>query len=193
MNPLEIRRQILHFLYGPLIVLLYHRGILSNGLLLAVIVIGAATSHMIKRNRMRPVAWLLSHFEREHHMANFPGRGILFFTIGAYLCLLIFETPIAYAGILMLSVGDAVCNLVGRHFGRIKTPLNPKKYLEGTLLGILASIPVAYAFVPDPLAAVAASAVAMMLELPNIQLFKMEIDDNIVIPLAASLTLSLFA
>lgn len=135
---------------------------------------------------------LLSFFERDHHMENFPGRGILFFTIGAFLCLLLFDKPVAYAGIMILSIGDAVSNLVGRHFGRIKSRLNPKKYVEGTLLGILVSIPIAYYFVPNMLGATVAAIVAMFLEMPSIRIFKFEIDDNLIIPIAASFTLSLF-
>lgn len=192
MHTLEIRRQILHLLYGPLIVILHERGFLPLPLLFAVILAGAAMSYLVKRKRLFWVARVLSLFEREHHMENFPGRGILFFTIGATLCLLLFPASVAYAGILMLSAGDAVCNLVGRHFGRIKTRLNPDKYLEGTFLGILVSAPIAYYFVPNPFAAVSAACLAMVLELPNVRVFGFEIDDNIIIPLAASLTLSIF-
>lgn len=141
---------------------------------------------------MNPVRWILSHFERDHHMENFPGRGILFFTIGAFLVLLLFPTHIAYAGIMILSFGDAASNLVGRHFGKIKTRLNPNKYIEGTMVGILVSIPIAYFFVPNIYAAIAASSIAMFLEMPNISLFNFEIDDNLLIPIGASFTLSLF-
>ena len=101
-------------------------------------------------------------------MENFPGRGILFFTIGSFLTLLLFEQHLAYAGILILSFGDAVSNLVGRHYGKIKTKLNPNKYIEGTFVGILVSIPIAYIFVPNIAAAIAASSIAMFLEMPNI-------------------------
>lgn len=149
-------------------------------------------SLMIKRKRLNPVRWLLSHFERDHHMEHFPGRGILFYTIGAFLVLAIFPTPIAYAGILILSVGDAVTNVVGRHYGRIRTCINPDKFMEGTLIGILVSIPIAYCFVPNIFAAISASCLAMFLEMPNVRIFGFEIDDNLLIPVAASMTLSLF-
>ena len=125
-------------------------------------------------------------------MENFPGRGILFFTIGAFLVLALFTAPVAYAGILILSTGDAVNNICGRHFGRIRTALNPNKYMEGTLVGVLVSIPIAYVFVPNLYADLAAACIAMFLEMPNIRLFGFEIDDNLLVPLGASLTLSLF-
>ena len=192
MHALEIRRQILHLLYGPLLILLYDQGLLTSPLMLAIILIGAGTSLLVKHKKLSPIARLLGFFERPHHMEHFPGRGILFFTIGSFLCLLLFEKNIAYAGIMVLSVGDAVANVAGRHLGRIKTKLNPEKYMEGTLLGILVSIPIAYYFVGNWLAASIASFVAMFLEMPNIKLFNFEIDDNLIIPLAASTTLNLF-
>jgi dolichol kinase len=188
----EIRRQLLHILYGPILVLLYHYGFLNLQILAGMIIGGGIMSLMVKKQRLNPVRWLLSHFERDHHMENFPGRGILFFTIGAFLALLLFRTEIAYAGILMLSLGDAATNLIGRHFGKIKTKLNPNKYIEGTLCGILVSIPIAYYFTHNLPASIAASCIAMFLEMPNVKIFNFEIDDNLIIPLAAGVTLSLF-
>jgi len=192
MHKLEIRRQIIHILYGPLLILLYHYQIINTSLLLGMIIGGAVASYLIKREKLSIVAKVLSFFERDHHMEQFPGRGILFFTIGAYLCFMIFEQTIAYAGILILSVGDAVTNIIGRHFGKIKTKLNPEKFIEGTFVGVLVSIPIAYYFVPDIWAAITASIVAMFLEMPHIKVSEFEIDDNLLIPLGASFTLSLF-
>jgi dolichol kinase len=192
MHKLEVRRQIIHFLYGPLLILLYQYQIINTSVLLGAIISGAAASYMIKKDKLPFFAGILSFFEREHHMKQFPGRGILFFTIGAYLCLMIFEKNIAYAGIMILSAGDAVTNIVGRHFGKIKTRLNPNKYIEGTLAGILASIPAAYYFVPDIRAVTIAAIVAMFLEMPSVKVSEFEIDDNLIIPLVACFTLSLF-
>jgi dolichol kinase len=192
MHKLEIRRQIVHFLYGPLLVSLHYYGILSENMILGMIIGGAIASYLIKNEKLSTAAKILAFFERDHHMKQFPGRGILFFTIGAYLCLMLFEQNIAYAGILILSTGDAVTNIVGRHFGRIKTKLNPDKYIEGTFVGILVSIPIAYYFVPDIRAAVTTAIVAMFIEMPHIKVSEFEIDDNLIIPLIASFTLSLF-
>jgi len=191
-HSMELRRQIVHLLYGPILVLLYHFGFLNTHILLGMIIGGAMASFLIKREKLGFLKRILGFFEREHHMQKFPARGILFFTIGAYLCLVLFSAPIAYAGILILSVGDAFTNLVGRHLGRIKTRINPEKYIEGTLVGIILSIPIAYYFRPNLFAAISASCVAMFLELPQIKIFGFEVDDNLIIPLAASFTLWLF-
>ena len=189
----ELRRQLAHIVYGPIIVLLYHYEILTLEILFGIIVGGGLMSLMVKKKKMNLIRWALSHFEREHHMENFPGRGILFFTLGAFLALALFPQQIAYAGILILSFGDGTSNLIGRHYGIMKTKLNPNKNFEGTLFGILISFPIAYYYVPSVTAAIVTSCVAMALELPRISIFNFEIDDNLIIPLAAGCTLNLFA
>ena len=192
MNLLELRRQILHLVYGPIIVLLYEYRLINLSLLTGVIIGGSIASLLVKRQKLPLVRKALAYFERDHHLESFPGRGILFFTIGAALVLAIFPKEIAYAGILILSAGDAVTNVVGRNFGRIKTRLNPNKSVEGTFTGVLVSIPIAYYFSHNPAASIAAACIAMFLEMPTIKIGSFEIDDNLLIPLGASLTLSLF-
>lgn len=192
MHKLEFRRQILHVFYGFGLLFLYHWDIIDIKILVGMIIGGAITSIMVKREKLSPVKKILSIFEREHHMQRFPGRGILFFTIGATLTLMLFERNIAYAGILILSIGDAVSNIVGRHFGKITTKLNPDKKIEGNLAGILLSVPFAYYFFPNIYAVFAAATVGMFLEIPAIRIFGFEIDDNLLIPIGAAFTLTLF-
>lgn len=193
MHKLEFRRQILHILYGFALLLLYHYSFIDNKILLGMIIGGAITSLMVKREKLSPVKRFLSLFERDHHLERFPGRGVLFFTIGTYLTLVLFERNIAYAGILILSVGDAISNVVGRHYGKISTKLNPNKNIEGNIAGILISIPFAYYFFPNIYAVIAACFVGMFLEIPAIRIFNFEIDDNLLIPVGAAFTLTLFA
>lgn len=192
MHKLEFRRQILHVLYGFGLLFLYHWDVIDNKILVGMIIGGAITSIMVKREKLSPIKRILSIFEREHHLQKFPGRGILFFTIGATLTLMLFERNIAYAGILILSIGDAVSNIVGRHFGKITTKLNPDKKIEGNLAGILLSVPFAYYFFPNIYAVFAAATVGMFLEIPAIRIFRFEIDDNLLIPIGAAFTLTLF-
>lgn len=192
MHKLEFRRQILHILYGFSLLFLYHYELIDNRILLGMIIGGALTSLMIKREKLSPIRRVLSFFERDHHLTNFPGRGVLFFTIGAYLTLILFERNIAYAGIAILSVGDAFSNIIGRHYGKIKTKLNPEKNIEGNLAGILISAPFAYYFFPNIYAVIAACFVGMFLEIPAIKIFGFEIDDNLLIPIGAAFTLTLF-
>ncbi|MBU0706463.1 SEC59/DGK1/VTE5 family protein [Patescibacteria group bacterium] len=192
MHKLEFRRQLLHIFYGFALLFLYHHNIIDNKILLGMIIGGIITSLMVKKEKLSLVRRLLSLFERDHHLEKFPGRGVLFFTIGSYLTLVLFERNIAYAGILILSVGDAVSNIVGRHYGKINTKLNPNKNIEGNLAGILISIPFAYYFLPNIYAVIAACSVGMFLEIPAIRIFGFEIDDNLLIPIGAAFTLTLF-
>lgn len=189
---LELRRQLFHFIYGITLIFLHQTGILTNEILLGMIIGGTIASMMIKQKKLNQLRKVMVFFEREHHLEAFPGRGVLFFTIGSYLSLILFDPVIAYAGIAVLSVGDAVSNIVGRRYGKIKTDLNPYKNIEGNLVGILASVPLAYYFFPDLWGVLAASTVGMFLEIPNIRIFGFEIDDNLLIPLGASFTLTLF-
>ncbi len=192
MHKLEIRRQILHITYGLSLIASHYYGLIDKNILLGMIIGGGIASLMIKKEKLSPLKKFLSIFERDHHLEKFPGRGVLFFTIGSYIALSLFEKNIAYAGIAILSIGDAVSNIVGRLYGKITTKLNPKKKIEGNLAGILASIPLAYYFFPNIYAIIAACFVGMFLEIPNIKIFKFEIDDNLIIPIGAAFTLTLF-
>ena len=153
MDALELRRQIAHLLYGPFLIALHYFGLLPLNLMLLLIAGGGAASWLIKRQRMSFLAKMLSWFEREHHMQAFPGKGILFFTLGAYLSLLFFRDNLAYAGIMVLSVGDSVSHIAGRLLGRTKALMNPHKFIEGNLIAIAASVPAAYFFFPHFVAA----------------------------------------
>lgn len=192
-DKLEFRRQIFHIIYGFLLIFLHQAGVLTNEILLGMIIGGALASLMVKKKKLNALRRIMIFFEREHHLEHFPGRGILFFTIGSYLNLILFEPNIAYAGIVVLSVGDAVSNITGRLYGKIKTDLNPYKNIEGHIVAILVSMPAAYYFFHDLWAVAAATTVGMFLEIPNIRIYGFEIDDNLLIPIGVSFTLTLFA
>lgn len=192
-HSLELRRQGLHIFFGVVLIFLHMFGFLTNWILFGLFIAGLIISLAIKKKKMRFLEKFLLCFEREHHIEKFPGRGPLFFTLGCYLSLVLFEPYIAYAGIMVLTIGDAFSNLIGRHFGKIKTKLNRDKFIEGNVAGIFIALPFAYYFFPDFWAVLAASTVGMFLEIPHIKIFNFEIDDNLLIPLGASFTLSLFA
>lgn len=189
----EIRRQLVHFLYGPLLILLHHYQVLTPLIFLLLILLSFLISYRIKQKQERAIIGrILKIFERDHHFKTFPGQGPIFFTLGAYLSLLLFQTEIAYASIMILSVGDSVSHLIGRYFGKIKTPLHPEKYIEGSIVAFLLSVPFAYAFFPHLLPVVLASLAAMMVELPDLHIFGWDLDDNLTIPLIAGGAMSFF-
>lgn len=135
---------------------------------------------------------ITAFFERRRHFEQFPGQGPIFYTLGAYLTLLIFSPDIAYASIMILSVGDAVSHLIGRYFGKVKTPLHPEKYIEGSVVAFLISVPFAFLFFPNLLAVILASLAAMLVEIPSFKLGSWKVDDNLLIPLVAGGILMIF-
>lgn len=107
------------------------------------------------------------------------------FALGIMLPLLIFPTSIAYASIAVLTLGDGFAGIFGKIFG--KTPLffNRKKKVEGSFFGFIFAFLGATLFV-DPKKALVAATVGMLAEcLPS------PIDDNLMTPLAAGLTLTI--
>jgi dolichol kinase len=133
----------------------------------------------------------LDVFERDHDRQKIPGRGLIFFLLGSFLAVVFFSLEIAVASILILAFGDSVSHVFGRHFGQIKTPFHPKKFLEGSLFGIILSAIAAGFFVPLAEALVA-STVAMILEFPTIRISGHRLDDNLLIPLSAGVVLTIF-
>jgi dolichol kinase len=119
---------------------------------------------------------------KSNHFVTAP----ISFATGILLALLTFPTPIAYASIAVLTLGDGFACILGKIVG--KTPLffNKKKKLEGTICGFTCAFLGATLFV-SPLKALVAAGAGMLAEcLP------MHIDDNLVIPLTAGTALILF-
>jgi dolichol kinase len=91
---------------------------------------------------------------------------------------------------MILSLGDSVTNIIGRYFGKWRIWYNPKKHWEGTLAGIFFGLIGASFFVPLG-TALLGSFMAMLVETWNVTIGKLEIDDNILIPLVAALSMFL--
>lgn len=118
---------------------------------------------------------LINSLEREKAIGYYDGA-ILFF-LGIGVSLLIFPLKIAILSIIVLSVGDSFSTLIGVHFGKHKTKINPPKSYEGTVGGLVASFLVCL-FFTNPLIALIASGVGMLMELLPIR-----INDNVLMPL----------
>ncbi len=123
--------------------------------------------------------WALRENERERL------TGASYSLIGAWLTLLLFEKRIACAALLILVVGDTVASLVGRAVGGMT--LFGRKTVVGSLAMFVASVLLALAFVP-PRVAVGGALAATLVEL-----LPLPIDDNLTIPLAAGLALTLLS
>ena len=119
-----------------------------------------------------------------------PARAVIFAVVGALLTLQLFPRDIALASLAILAFADPLSHLVGRILGRTKHFLDNKKNIEGHIAGALASALVAMFFV-SPLLAFAGSLVAMLFESMIIEIQKIKLDDNLIIPLAAGTTMFL--
>jgi len=180
----EFGRQFLHAGMGVLISI----GILLLGIattteyMLAGTVVGLFIVHLKAAGKRVPlIDEILLRYERDGVL---PGKGSVYYALGILFALgLLRDDPAAaVAAILILAVGDGLATIVGSSCGRHRLPWNPKKSLEGSLgfaIGATSSL-----LVLPSLAAVAAVAAAAVMEsLP------IELDDNITLPVVASLIL----
>jgi dolichol kinase/membrane-associated phospholipid phosphatase len=179
----EVRRQMAHASVGVAIIFLYYLDMVSAGVLLGVLVAGGVVSMLSMIMDIPVVRTVLDYFERPHHRRSFPGRGSFFMVLGSLLAIVFFPKDIALASIAIMALGDSVTNVFGRYFGEVKLPYNPKKTVDGVLMGIGAATLGALYFVPFHVALVA-SVLAMFVETWDLKVF-VEIDDNILVPLVA--------
>jgi len=110
----------------------------------------------------------------------------IFFALGIMLSLILFPVPVNYASIAIFTLGDSFATLFGKKFGRTVSPLNKGKRMEGSAFGFLFAFLGALFFLADPWKALVGAAVGMLAEsLPS------PISDNITIPLASGLALTM--
>jgi dolichol kinase len=177
----ESLRQVVHLVFGLGIagfVLLFDRDLALAVLMLALFV-GFILSDAVSRGYTIPVvSGIIASLERRDAA---PGKGALFFALGALFCLVFFGKEVAFAGLVVLSLLDSVTTLAGVRFGR--TRIYNQKSLEGTLAGIAVTAIVLCLLVP-PVAALVTAAAAGLAELVS------PVDDNLVIPVVACLALT---
>lgn len=181
---LELRRQAFHLLLGIIIVILVNYYILNLKILLIILFIGIILSFLCNYLKIPVIEWFLEKFDRK----NANGLGVVTYFIGVIIVLGFFGKDIALASILILALGDSFCHL-GR-FGKIKNPLNKKKLIEGSIIGIIAATIAASFFVPI-YAAFFGSLIGMTFESLDLKIRGRELDDNILIPLSSAIVMSL--
>lgn len=177
----ESLRQVVHLVFGLGIagfVLVFDRNITISVLVLALFA-GFILSDAISRGYTIPVvSTIIGGLERRD--AD-PGKGALFFALGALFSLVFFEKEVAFVGLVVLSLLDSITTIAGVRFG--KTRIYNHKSLEGTLAGIAVTTAALALIVPLP-AALATAAVTGIAELVS------PVDDNLVIPVVACLVLT---
>ena len=187
----ELKRQIFHIALGIALVILIKCDILGVKGLAVVFFCGFILSMLSRKYYIPVISWFLKHFARNRNFSAFPGKGALFFILGAFFALLLFSEDVALASIMIVALGDSVATLFGIQYqGRRKHPFSSHKYLEAALLGGLAGFFGAMLFV-NPVYAFIASMIAMIIEGIDIKIGFTQVDDNLVIPVVAGLVLTL--
>lgn len=176
-----------HLLLGVAIVALLMFGIIDRNVILTTAVIGVVLSFIAEKRKIPILHYFLQKFERKKELHEFPGKGVIFYFIGAYISLLFFPKEIAMASIMVLAFGDSVSHVFGLHFGKTKF-LSETKMLEGTIAGFIAGFLGALVFV-SPFEAFFASLAAMTAEAIEIKIKAEQIDDNVIVPLVAGATI----
>ena len=189
----EFRRKTVHFVLGILFVILinlnhYFVKEQLEVLLIIALFLVICLSIYTQYKRPRLILQFLYWFDKPKDLRKFPGKGAVYYLIGALLAIALFDRDIASAAILILAVGDPMAHIVGRYYGKRKIVINKKKLLEGTLAGTFFGTIAASFFVPWHIAFFGAS-FGMMAEAIELELFNL--DDNFFIPFVSGLVMTL--
>jgi dolichol kinase len=179
----ELQRKITHILIGIIALLLIIYNIVTPFIIFIILVIGTLVSLISLKINIPIISFFLNTFERrtEKHL---PARAVIFATTGSLLALQLFPRDIALASITILVFADPISHIIGKAFGKTKSPIDKRKNIEGHIAGALISSLFAM-FLIRPALAIAGSITAMLFESLIIEIQKIELDDNLIIPLAA--------
>ena len=183
LTKLEIKRQIMHIIFGIAIVFLLNYNLINATYLFILFIFGLILSFLSTKIKIPVIYQFLKTFDREKDIEKFPGKGAIFYVLGAFIVVLIFPKEIALASIMILAFGDSVSRLVGP-YGYLKHPFHNEKFFEGVIAGALAGFIGALFFVSWLLALIASS-VSMLIEGIDLEIKKFKIDDNLMIPIVA--------
>ena len=189
---LEIRRKIIHILFGGLISILIYFNLFSLSFWIGFLILAIIFSFILKNWKIPFLSSLISSFERENEKIYFPLRGVITFIFGCILDYLLFPVKeIAICGIFSLFVGDSVAAVYGTFFGKIKYPWSSKKHVDASLVGVILNSVFISIFFPFP-KAILASTFTFFFESFDIKIDSFPLDDNIFLPLLTGFVLILF-
>lgn len=158
----------------------------SMALLICVIMIIYFISELSRMNRKSfPIVSLITKNTVSNSEVYDFAAAPLYFASGILLTLLLFPTPASSAAIAMFAFGDSAASIFGGRISKKPFLFNKDKTLEGSLIGFFFAFLGALFFVSPPIA-VFGAAVAMLFEyLP------LPLNDNLIIPIATGLVLTL--
>lgn len=192
MNRTELGRKIVHMLIGIVALLLLINNIITPLIIFIILIIGTLCSLLSLKFKIPILSFFLDNFERPEEKTKLPGVGIILAVVGSLLALQLFERNIALASITILTFADPISHLIGKLFGRTKSFLDKKKNIEGHIAGAIISSLFAMFFV-HPVLAFSGALTAMLFEAIIIEIQKVQLNDNLIIPLAAGTAMFLIA
>lgn len=183
LSSLEFRRQLLHIFFGLFLVTMLYFNIFNLYWMFAILIAGMVCSELCKRTRVPIASWVMDRFEREGNRKSFPGKGPIYFMIGSIIVLVLFSRDIALASMVILAIGDGLSHIFGKLLSRKRYKYF--KSVKGTVFSIIPAILGAFIFVSF-VPAVIGGAVSMLFES-----LKIEIEDNLYLPIIAAIVMSL--
>jgi len=185
----ELGRKLLHMMIGISAILLLVYNIITPWIIFGIFIACVVISLLSLRFRLPLVSFFLDNFERSKDKHQLPGKGIIFAMAGSLLVIRLFPIDIALASMVILTFADPVSYLVGKYLGKTPSILDERKNIEGNLAGFILSSLFAMFFVAPSLA-IAGSLISIMLfESLIIEIQRVQLDDNLIIPLAAGTTM----
>jgi len=189
----ELVRKLIHMFLGTVLTILYLNKVLPNYIYLVILILGLGLSFFIKSGRNVPlISRILGFIDKDDFL---PAHGVVFFFTAFVLLILIsgllrLDTIYVVLPIQILTFADPASFFAGRLIGGPKLPFNRHKTYSGTLTGMLVAVVIALIILQNTVAVVI-GITAMLMDLINVKIGKAEIDDNLLIPLAAQLTMIL--
>jgi dolichol kinase len=190
---LDFRRKLFHMMTGFIFIIIIYNDLIHIDLLKVFVaislVVGLAISLMSRTTKLPVIHYFLENFERRNHINTFPGKGAFFFLAGVFVSITLFEKDVSLASISILALGDTFAHFVGKYYGKTRLQISRTKLLEGTIAGIIVGALGAMHFV-NPYEAIFGAMIAMFVEAIELEYFQM--DDNLSVPLAAGIAITLF-
>ncbi len=178
----ELIRQASHFAFGIGIAafIFFFEKQLVISVLSIVLLAGLILSELVSKGYHIPVvSTTITMMERKDVI---PGKGALFFAMGALIPLILLGSVEVAIGVFVLAVLDSVATVAGMRLGRHR--IYNGKSLEGAAAGIAVTAVVLLFLVPPEYAALVA-VIAGVVELLS------PVDDNLIIPVIVAVTLTM--
>lgn len=183
----EVIREAIHvsgFLVPFVCIYLLGTHLVSFLIFLATLVFAA--SELLRLNGISfpifsTITWTAARKSEFYEFATAP----ILFAMGIVFSLTFFSEPVSYASVAILTLGDSFASIFGKKFGRTVFPFNKGQHVEGTVFGFLFAFIGALFFV-SPVKAFIGAATGML-----VGCLPLPADDNLTIPIAAGLVLTM--